>query len=68
VDRVSRLPEDHPESLASSLWMIRLDGCMACETDSYQAMKVCLGCSLQSLMTYKGPDQEPLQRYLDLNP
>ena len=63
VDRVSRLPEDHPESLAFSLMMIRLDGCMACETDSYRAMKGCLGCALQTLRRYKGPDQELVQRY-----
>ncbi len=63
VDRVSRLPEDHPESLAFSLMMIRLDGCMACETDSYRAMKGCLGCALQTLRRYKAPDQELLQRY-----
>ena len=63
VDRVSRLPENHPESLAFSLMMIRLDGCMACETDSYRAMKGCLGCALQTLRRYKASDQELLQRY-----
>jgi hypothetical protein len=26
VDRVARLPEDHPEALAFSLMMIQLDG------------------------------------------
>ncbi|GMR09511.1 MAG: hypothetical protein BMS9Abin28_0330 [Anaerolineae bacterium] len=62
VDRVSRLPENHPESLAFSLMMIRLDGCMACETDSYRAMKGCLGCALQTLRRFKGSDQELLQR------
>ncbi len=63
VERVSRLPEHHPESLAFSLMMIRMDGCMACETDSYRAMKGCLGCALQTLRRYKGSDQELLQRY-----
>lgn len=63
VDRVSSLPENHPESLAFSLMMIRLDGCMACETDSYRAMKGCTGCALQTLRRYKGPDGELLQSY-----
>ncbi len=63
VDRVSRLPEDHPESLAFSLMMIRLDGCMACETDSYRAMKGCLDCALQTLRRHKSPDEDLLQRY-----
>jgi hypothetical protein len=57
------LPENHPESLAFSLMMIRLDGCMACETDSYRAMKGCTGCALQTLRRYKGPDGELLQSY-----
>ena len=63
VDRVSSLPEDHPESLAFSLMMIRLDGCLSCETDSYRAMKGCTGCALQTLRRYKGPDKELLARY-----
>ncbi len=63
VERVSSLPEDHPESLAFSLMMIRLDGCLACETDSYRAMKGCLGCAEQTLRRYKGPDQELLDAY-----
>ncbi|MFQ5944342.1 MAG: hypothetical protein ACE5JF_12390 [Anaerolineales bacterium] len=63
VEQVSRLPEDHPESLAFSLMMIRLDGCMACETDSYRAMKGCMGCALQTLRRHKGPDRELLQHY-----
>ena len=63
VDRVSKLPEDHPESLAFSLMMIRLDGCLACETDSYRAMKGCTGCALQTLRRYKGPDRDLLKLY-----
>jgi hypothetical protein len=63
VDRVSRLPEDHPEALAFSLMMIHLDGCMACETDSYRAMRGCTACALQMLRRFKGPDKELLERY-----
>lgn len=63
VDHVARLPEDHPEALAFSLMMIYLDGCMACETDSYRAMRGCTACALQMLRRYKGPDKELLERY-----
>ncbi|MGA9532465.1 MAG: hypothetical protein WBR18_07085 [Anaerolineales bacterium] len=65
VDRVMRLPEDHEESLAFSLMMIRLDGCMNCETDSYRAMRGCLPCALQSLRRFKGSDQDLVQRFED---
>lgn len=63
VDHVARLPEDHPEALAFSLMMIHLDGCLACETDSYRAMRGCAACALQTLRRYKGPDSELLKRY-----
>ena len=60
---MSKRPGNHPDSLAFSLMLIRLDGCMACETDSYRAMKGCLGCALQTLRRHKGSDQELLKRY-----
>ncbi len=63
VDRVAHLPEDHPESLAFSLMMIRLDGCMDCETDSYRAMRGCQACAEQMLRRYKGRDEDLLSNY-----
>jgi hypothetical protein len=56
-------PEDHPESLAFSLLMIRLDGCLSCETDSFRAMRGCVACAQQVLHRYKGPDADLLKRY-----
>lgn len=63
VDRVEALPEDHPESLAFSLMMIRLNGCLGCETDSYRAMRGCIACAQQTLRRYKGTDEDLLNRY-----
>src|SRR3990172_8602278 len=63
VDRVVSLPQDHPEALAFSLMMIRLDGCLGCETDSYRAMKGCSACALQVLHRHKGSDAELLLRH-----
>lgn len=63
VERVVELPQDHPESLAFSLMMIRLDGCMACETDSYRAMRGCSACALQTLRRHKASDADLLRRY-----
>ncbi len=61
VERVLALPETHEETLAFMLMMIRLNGCMACETDSYRAMKGCAACALQTLRRYKGDDDELLE-------
>jgi hypothetical protein len=63
VERVTQLPEDHPESLAFSLMMIRLDGCLNCETDSYRAMRGCVACAQQTLRRFKAPDEELIERF-----
>ena len=63
IDRVLTLPEEHPEALAFCLMMIRLDGCMECETDSYRAMRGCNLCATQTLRRYKGNDRELLKMY-----
>ena len=63
VERVSSLPETHEEVLAFSLMMIRLNGCMACETDSYRAMRGCFACAAQTLRRYKGPDRDLIRVY-----
>lgn len=63
VDRVTSLPETHEEVLAFMLMMIRLNGCLPCETDSYRAMRGCTMCSLQSLRRFKEPDDVLLGMY-----
>ncbi len=63
VERVETLPENHEETLAFMLMMIRIDGCMACETDSYRAMRGCTACAHQTLRRFKGSDEELLALY-----
>ncbi|WP_119068615.1 hypothetical protein [Aggregatilinea lenta] len=65
IDRLSTLPETHEEVLAFMLVMIRLNGCLPCETDSYRAMRGCSMCTLQTLRRFKGTDDELLQMYRD---
>ena len=60
VERVLSLPETHEETLAFMLMMIRLNGCMGCETDSYRAMRGCSACAQQTLRRYKGSDEDLL--------
>jgi len=63
VEHVIKLPENHEETLAFMLMMIRLNGCMACETDSYRAMRGCSACAVQTLRRYKGDDEELVDMY-----
>jgi hypothetical protein len=63
IDRLLELPETHEEVLAFMLMMIRINGCMECETDSYRAMRGCDACAIQTLRRNKTPDAELMAAY-----
>ncbi len=63
VDKVAGLDETHPESLAFALMMIRLDGCMECETDSFRAMRGCSACAMQTVRRFQGKERELVRLY-----
>lgn len=63
VDRVSALPEMHPDKLAFMLMMIRIDGCLRCDADSYRAMRGCELCARQTLRRFKGSDNDLLKQF-----
>ncbi len=63
IERLSNLPETHEDVLAFMLLMIRLNGCLPCETDSYRAMRGCVMCALQTLRRFKESDEVLLQYY-----
>ncbi len=63
VDHVTSLTEFHEETLAFMLMMVRLNGCVSCETDSYRAMRGCAACAHQTLRRYKGEDDELIAAY-----
>ena len=63
VDEVSDLEETEAESLAFSLMMIRVAGCLECETDSYRAMRGCTACAVQSVRRFRSNERELLKLY-----
>lgn len=63
VERVAVLAENHEETLAFMLMMVRLNGCLSCETDSYRAMRGCSACAQQTLRRFKGEDEELLEMF-----
>ncbi len=63
VDRVWSREEGHEDNMAFMLMMIRLNGCVVCETDSYRAMRGCMACAVQVMRRYKGTDEELLQLF-----
>ncbi len=54
--RVAKLPEDHPESLAYTLMMIRQCNCLDCNPDRYKALMGCSACAKRTLQGFKGED------------
>jgi hypothetical protein len=65
VQRVAALEETDPDSLAFSLMMIHLDGCLNCETDSYKAMRGCVQCAIQTIRRFKESDEDLLKLYAE---
>jgi len=63
VDRVSTLPEMHADKLAFMLMMIRLNGCLKCDADSYRAMRGCELCARQTIRRFKGLDKDLLKQF-----
>ncbi len=64
VARVAKLPETDPDSLAFSLMMIRLDGCVKCHEGSFKYMRGCQLCATQTIVQFKGTDEDLLALYL----
>jgi hypothetical protein len=63
VERVAKLPEIDPESLAFTLMMLRLDGCVKCHEGSFKYMRGCQLCATQTVMQFKGTDADLLELY-----
>ena len=63
VDQVTKLPETDPYSLAFTLMMIRLDGCIKCHEGSFRYMRGCQLCATQTVVQFKGPDADLVALY-----
>lgn len=61
--RVANLPEDHPDSLAFSLMMIRQCSCLDCNPDRYKALMGCSACAKRTLASYKGNDEALIKQF-----
>ena len=61
--RIAALPEEHPDSVAFCLMMIRQCGCLDCNPDRYKALMGCTACSKRTITAYKGMDEGLLRAY-----
>ncbi len=63
IDNLAHKGETSAEVIALMSLMIDLNGCLACETDSYRAMRGCTPCAQQTLRRFKGSDEELIRAY-----
>ena len=59
VERVARLPEDHPDSLAFALTMVRVNNCVNCTAQRYRERGGCASCA-QFVLTTLSKETEPV--------
>lgn len=46
------------QQIAFVLMMVRMSGCLACNADSFRAMRGCTQCARQNIKRFKGSDQD----------
>ncbi len=63
IDSLVALPENHPDTLAFSVMMISLGGCLPCERDNYRAQRGCALCSRQTILSFKGSDKKLIKQF-----
>jgi hypothetical protein len=63
VDQASDSKSHLIDQLAMELMLVKLAGCVNCDSDSFRAMKGCEFCIRQALHRFKGSDGELLRTY-----
>jgi len=49
--------------LAFVYTMVRLGGCVSCNTGSFRAMRGCTQCALQTVKRFRGTDEELIEQF-----
>jgi hypothetical protein len=63
VERVASARECTPDQLAFVLMMVRMNGCVACNADSFRAMRGCTQCARQNVRRFRGSDNELIEQF-----
>lgn len=63
IDLISAANSQTIDRLAMELLLVRLAGCMNCDSDSFRAMKGCEFCIRQVLRRFKGTDAELIRSF-----
>ena len=58
LDQISGPQAGLADQMAFVLMMVRMDGCVGCNADSFRAMKGCTQCARQNIRRFRGSDPE----------
>ena len=63
IDHIHSAESKPAERYAFVLMMVRTCGCVACNADSFRAMRGCTQCSRQTVRRFRGGDHEIVEQY-----
>lgn len=63
VERIGGPATSNLEKIGFVLMMVRLNGCIACNADSFRAMRGCTQCARQTIRRYRSTDNELLELF-----
>lgn len=66
LERIQTGEASKQESCAFVLMMVRMGGCVSCNSDSFRAMRGCTACARQTIKRYKGSDRDLIEQHSQL--
>ena len=63
IDRVLQKNQQSIDLTAFVLMMVRLNGCVSCNVDSFRAMRGCTQCAQQVVRRFRGEDSELVEQF-----
>jgi hypothetical protein len=63
VERIHAGDCSRAEKYAFVLMMVRMGGCVSCNSDSFRAMRGCTACAKQTIKRYRGSDPELIEQF-----
>ena len=63
IDQIVHESKSELYKIAFVLFMVRLNGCMSCSSDSYKAMRGCHRCASLSIKRFQGSDRDLMQLF-----
>jgi hypothetical protein len=65
VKSVLSCSDDSVQKLAFALMMVRLGGCITCNSNSFRAMRGCTDCAQRTIKRYRDDDEDLKKMYFD---